>query len=73
MVSEFSRVVDYRSYRLEKRNGILTKGQSLGMIDFKRQFDGLYPTMRPYEGKPALLLLSFLTQIKDSFDMIGEC
>lgn len=70
MMTAFSRVVDYRTYRLGNREASLTKGDSLRMIDLKRQIDGLYPAMRPFDGKPAIRLLGFLGQLRDAFDMI---
>lgn len=70
MVSVFWKVVYYRTYRLANRKDTLSRGDILGMIDLKRQIDGLYPTMRPFDGKPAIRLLYFMAQLRDAFEII---
>lgn len=40
------------------------------MHEVKRQIDGLQPTLRPFFGKLAIPHVTFLSILRESFDMI---
>lgn len=48
------------------------RGDSLGILVLNRLLDVMSPTMRSYDGKPAILLLSSHGQFRDHLDMIWE-
>lgn len=71
MVTAFSRVVNYRTYRLRNRKKELTRRESLEMYDLKQQIDGLNPTMDAFDGRKPIQLLAFLAVLRDTFDTLG--
>lgn len=49
----------------------MTKEDRLGMKEVKQKVDGKHPTLRQFCGKSAIILLTFLSTLRDAFEMIG--
>lgn len=72
MVTTFSQVVDYRSYRLRNTQREFKKRDSLEIYHVKQLVDGLHPTLDVFDGRKPIRLLSFLTNPRVRFNTLGK-
>lgn len=71
MVTSFSRVVGYRTYRLWNKKCTLSAEEGMDMYKLRRSIDGLHPTLSMFTGANTITLLGFLGTMRDELDTTG--
>ena len=72
MLTAFRTVVDYRYYRLVNRTAVLMPSDTESMYKLKKQVDGLYPTLKVFDGFQPIKLFDFLTTMKEALNGFGK-
>lgn len=72
MVTAFAEVVDFQNYRLMNLNGDLSGRKYLDNFHLKQMADGLHPTLVTHDGAQPMGPLSFLSPLRDTFNILGS-
>lgn len=72
MLTAFTSVIDYRTYRLIDTSGVPSGEDLRRMYRLKKQVDGLNTTMGVFDGSDPMELLSFLATFKKAMDGLSK-
>ncbi len=73
MLDAFAKVVSYRSYRLANVRPYLHQKESENVSRLKKKVEGLFPALKPFDGKKPISILGFLSDLCTAFDTLGVC
>ena len=71
LLSPFNEVVSYETYRLKDKRSELYASEGGELHRMKKRIGGLLPTLREFDGKKLIALLTFLSHLREGPNAIG--
>ena len=71
LLSTFKEVVSYETYRLRDKRSVLYASEGGETHGIKKRVGGLLPTLREFDGKKPIALLTFLSQLREGLNALG--
>ena len=72
LLSPFNEVVSYETYRLKDKRSVLYASEGGEIHRLKKRIGGLLPTLREFDGKKPIALLTFLSQLRVRTEIRNE-
>ena len=70
LLSPFNEVVSYETYRLKDKCSVLYASEGGEINRLKKRFGGLLPTLREFDGKKPIALLTFLSELREGLNAL---
>ena len=71
LLSPFNEVISYETYRLKDKRSVLYASEGGEIHRLKKRIGGLLPTLREFDGKKPIALLTFLSQLREGLNALG--
>ena len=71
LLSPFNEVVSYETYRPKDKRSVFYASEGGEIHRLKKRIGGLVPTLREFDGKKPIGLLTFLSQIREGLNALG--
>ena len=71
LLSPFNDVVSYEAYRLDDKRKDMYASEGAEIQRLKKRLCGLLPTLHPFDGRKAISLLTFLSQLREGLNSLG--